>query len=72
MNPISTNHSYSQIEEIIKPYHYSVRESVDPLHLHKYGLPLRKFTAKRDLVSFLNMRLQAEALKHGNRSSVRA
>lgn len=67
MNPISTNHSYDQIEEIVKSYHYSVRESVDPLHLHKYGLPLRKFTAKRDLVGFLNMKLM-EA-KHKEPSS---
>lgn len=33
---ISTNHSYDQIEGIIKPYYFSIRESVDPLHLHKY------------------------------------
>lgn len=64
MNPISNNHSYDQIEEIISQYRYSVRESVDPLHLHKYGLPLRKFTAKRDLVSFLNLKIRHEVMKH--------
>lgn len=55
---ISTNHSYDQIEEIIEPYYFSIRESVDPLHLHKYTMLLHKFTAKRELVDYLNMEIE--------------
>ena len=57
---------YKLIQQIIEPYRFSIRETQEPLHLHKYGLPLRKFTAKRDLVDFLNLKLREQELKCKN------
>lgn len=50
--------SYDEIQTVVAPHWFSVRETPEPLHLHRYGLPLQKFTTKMDLCNYLNMRLK--------------
>lgn len=66
---ISTQHSYTRIEEMIKPYWFSIRETPDPLHRHKYGLPLVQFTSKRNLVSYLNMKIEQMERKRNEKTA---
>lgn len=66
---ISTNHSYDQIQKIIEPYYFSIRESVDPLHLHKYTMLLQKFTAKHELVDYLNMKIEQMERKRNEKTA---
>lgn len=53
--------SYSLIEEAIADLGYSVRQSVDPLHLHKDGVLVAKFKTKLSLVEYLNMKMRSAA-----------
>ncbi len=59
MRLLSCSQTYNQIQELIQPYHFSVRVEADPLRLHKCGLPLIKFTEKYKLVSYLNIQIEA-------------
>lgn len=66
---ISTNQTYNQIQELIEPYFFSVRVEADPMHLHKYGLPLIKFTEKHKLVTYLNIQIEQMERKRNEKNA---
>lgn len=55
---ITASMSYDEIQAMIVEHHFSVRETQEPLHLHRYGLPLQKFRRKQDMCDYINMRLK--------------
>lgn len=50
--------SYPELEEVIKPHFFSIRETPEPLELHYCGHMVKRFASKQSLIDYLNIKLK--------------
>lgn len=51
---LTVHYTYNQIEEMLTGSGWSIRQTVDPLVLHKDGKFYHRFTSKRSLIDHIN------------------